>query len=34
MQYGSDLAAVREMLDGVSVEDVIEEVLESVEVPL
>lgn len=34
MQWGSSLEAVRAVLDGVSAEDVIEEVLQSVEVPL
>ena len=34
MQYGSEVAAVREMLEGVTVEGIIEEVLEGVEVPL
>jgi len=34
MQWGSSLEAVRAVLDGVTVEDVIEEVLQSVEVPL
>jgi hypothetical protein len=34
MQWGSSLEAVKTVLDGVTVEDVIEEVLQSVEVPL
>jgi MoxR-like ATPase len=34
MQWGSSLEAVKEMLDGVTPEDVIEEVLQAVEVPL
>lgn len=34
MQWGSSLEAVRAVLEGVTVEDVIEEVLQSVEVPL
>lgn len=34
MQWGSSLEAVKAVLEGVMVEDVIEEVLESVEVPL
>lgn len=34
MQWGSSLDAVKEMLDGVTPEDVIEEVLQAVEVPL
>lgn len=34
MQWGSDLDAVRELLEGVEPEDVIEEVLASVDVPL
>ena len=34
MQWGSSLEAVNAVLEGVTVEDVIEEVLESVEVPL
>jgi hypothetical protein len=34
MQWGSSLEAVQAVLEGVTVEDVIEEVLESVEVPL
>ena len=34
MQWGSSLEAVKAVLEGVSVEDVIDEVLESVEVPL
>lgn len=34
MQWGSSLDAVKAVLDGVTVEDVIEEVLQSVEVPL
>ena len=34
MQYGSDLTAVREMLDGVTPDTIIEEVLETVEAPL
>ncbi|KAL1797813.1 hypothetical protein ACET3X_004419 [Alternaria dauci] len=34
MQWGSSLEAVKAVLEGVTVEDVIEEVLESVEVPL
>jgi hypothetical protein len=34
MQWGSSLEAVKAVLDGVTVEDVIEEVLQSVEVPL
>lgn len=34
MQWGSDIKAVREMLEGMTVEDIIEEVLTQVEVPL
>ena len=34
MQYGSDLAAVAAMLEGVTPEQVIDEVLGAVEVPL
>jgi len=34
MQYGSELAAVTAMLEGITPEDVIEEVLAAVEVPL
>jgi cephalosporin hydroxylase len=34
MQYGSDLNAVQELLDGVTPEKVIEAVLNSVECPL
>jgi MoxR-like ATPase len=34
MQWGSSLDAVKVVLEGVTVEDVVEEVLESVEVPL
>lgn len=34
MQWGSSLDAVRAVLDGVTAEDVIEEVLHAVEVPL
>ena len=34
MQWGSSLDAVKAVLEGVTVEDVIEEVLQSVEVPL
>ena len=34
MQYGSDLAAIASILEGVRPEDVIEEVLEEVEAPL
>ena len=34
MQYGSDLAAVAAMLEGFTPEQVIEEVLAAVEVPL
>lgn len=34
MQWGSSLEAVKAVLEGVTVEDVIEEVLQSVEVPL
>ena len=34
MQYGSDLAAVKELLDGVTPDTIIEEVLETVEAPL
>lgn len=34
LQWGSSLAAVRAVLEGVTVADVVEEVLESVEVPL
>jgi cephalosporin hydroxylase len=34
MQYGSDLNAVQELLDGVTPETVIEAVLNSVECPL
>jgi len=34
MQWGSSLDAVREELEGITVEDVIEDVLNSVEVPL
>lgn len=34
MQWGSSLDAVKTVLEGVTAEDVIEEVLQSVEVPL
>lgn len=34
MQYGSELAAVTAMLEGITPEHVIEEVLAAVEVPL
>lgn len=34
MQYGSQLAAVTALLDGVTPDQIIEEVLESVEAPL
>ena len=34
MQWGSNLEAVRELLEGVTPENVIEDILESVEVPL
>ena len=34
VQWGSSLEAIKAVLDGVTVDDVIEEVLESVEVPL
>ena len=34
MQYGSDLEAVKELLDGVTSETVVEAVLNSVECPL
>ena len=34
MQWGSSLEAVKAVLEGVTVEDVIEEVLQSVEAPL
>lgn len=34
MQWGSSLEAVKAVLDGVSADDVVEEVLQSVEVPL
>jgi len=34
MQWGSSLEAVKAVLEGVTVEDVVEEVLQSVEVPL
>lgn len=34
MQWGSSIEAVREMLDGVTVDDVIEDVVHQVEVPL
>lgn len=34
MEWGSSLEAVKAVLEGVTPEDVIEEVLESVEVPL
>jgi hypothetical protein len=34
MQYGSQLAAVAALLDGVTPEHIIEEVLESTEAPL
>jgi len=34
MQWGSSLEAVKAILEGVTVEDVVEEVLQSVEVPL
>lgn len=34
LQWGSDIEAVRQMLDGVVVEDVIDDVLAQVEVPL
>ena len=34
MQYGSDLAAVAELLEGYTPDQVIDEVLDQVEVPL
>lgn len=34
MQWGSSIDAVKAVLEGVTVEDVVEEVLQSVEVPL
>lgn len=34
MQWGSSVEAVRALLDGITVGDVIEEVLQTVEVPL
>lgn len=34
MQYGSQLAAVAALLDGVTPQQIIEEVIESVEAPL
>lgn len=34
MQYGSDLEAVREAMEGLTADDIIEAVLNSVEVPL
>jgi hypothetical protein len=34
IQWGSSVAAVAELLDGITVEDIIEEVLQSVEPPL
>jgi hypothetical protein len=34
MQWGSSLEAVKAVLEGVTAEDVVEEVLQSVEVPL
>lgn len=34
MQYGSDLAAVSSILDGLRPEDVIDDVLQQVEAPL
>lgn len=34
MQYGSDLEAVREAMEGLTSDDVIEAVLNTVEVPL
>ena len=34
MQWGSSVEAVRTVLDGITVDDVIEEVLQTVEVPL
>jgi hypothetical protein len=34
MQWGSSLEAVKAVLDGVMAQDVVEEVLQSVEVPL
>lgn len=34
MQWGSSIEAVKAVLDGVTVDDIIEEVLQSVEVPL
>ena len=34
MQYGSDLAAIASILEGVTPEDVIEDVLQQVEAPL
>jgi MoxR-like ATPase len=34
MQWGSDIEVVKELLDGLTVEDILEEVLESVESPL
>lgn len=34
MQYGSDIEAVREILDGITAETVIETALQTVECPL
>jgi MoxR-like ATPase len=34
LQWGSELGAVKEYLDGITVEDIIEDVLERVETPL
>lgn len=34
LQWGSSLEAVKAVLDGVTADDVVEEVLQSVEVPL
>jgi hypothetical protein len=34
LQWGSQLAAVKELMSGVTIEDVIEEVLENVDTPL
>jgi hypothetical protein len=34
LQWGSQLAAVKELMNGVTVEDIIEEVLENVDTPL
>lgn len=34
LQWGSSVEAVKELLDGLTVDDIIEEVLEAVETPL